>query len=153
LSLPRPLPISRPTLKLCGVGTHLAAADMPEDLIGAEQISLFRRVTDHLGGKVMRHAANSAATFFLPDSHFDMIRPGISLYGIDPTASPWLDRTLRPFANDPLSPASAYELAKQAETIPYEILCRIGPRVRRVGVDPAYAKDDPPVQPPYLRRG
>jgi alanine racemase len=28
--------------------------------------------------------------------------------------------------NDPLSPASAYELAKLAETIPYEILCRIG---------------------------
>ena len=38
--------------------------------------------------------------------------------------------------NDPLSPASAYELAKLAETIPYEILCRIGPRVKRIGVDP-----------------
>ena len=38
--------------------------------------------------------------------------------------------------NDPLSPASAYELARLAETIPYEILCRIGARVTRIGVDP-----------------
>jgi alanine racemase len=39
--------------------------------------------------------------------------------------------------NDPLSPASVYELAKHAETIPYEIFARIGPRVRRVAIDPA----------------
>lgn len=233
-----------PSLKLSGVCTHLAAADMPEDYIGEEQIGLFRKVTDHLTGKVTRHASNSAATFFMPHAHFDMIRPGISLYGIDPTGSPWMDRKLRPVArwtaplvgvrdipkgqgvgyshtwlaprdsriglvpigyadgyarllsnrsammvhgktapvigrvsmdlttidlteiplatlgdevtvidNDPLSPASAYQLAKHAETIPYEILCRIGPRVRRVGVEPEDGKDDPPVQPPYFRRG
>ena len=54
--------------------------------------------------------------------------------------------------DDPLSPASAYELARLADTIPYEILCRIGPRVRRVGVDPDDNVDDPPVLPPYMRR-
>ena len=232
-----------PALKLAGVGTHLAAADMPGDFIGEEQINLFRRVTDSLDGKVMRHAANSAGTFFMPASHFDMIRPGISLYGIDPTGSPSMDRKLRPVAKwtaplvgvrhipkgqgvgyshtwtaprdsriglvpigyadgyprvlsnkssmivqgkrapvigrvsmdlitldlteipqamlgdevtvidtDPLSPASAYELARLADTIPYEILCRIGPRVRRVGVAPDDSQDDPPVVPPYARR-
>jgi alanine racemase len=54
--------------------------------------------------------------------------------------------------NDPLSPASAYNLAKLAETIPYEILCRIGPRVRRIGTDPFDPSGDPPIHPPYLRR-
>ena len=39
--------------------------------------------------------------------------------------------------SDPLSPASVYQIAEQAETIPYEIFCRIGPRVTRVAVDPA----------------
>jgi alanine racemase len=34
--------------------------------------------------------------------------------------------------DNPLSPASAYALAKIAGTIPYELLCRIGPRVKRV---------------------
>ena len=37
---------------------------------------------------------------------------------------------------DPLSPASAYALAKWADTIPYEVFCRIGPRVKRVAVEP-----------------
>jgi alanine racemase len=39
--------------------------------------------------------------------------------------------------NDPLSPASVYELARLAETIPYEILCGIGQRIHRVATDPA----------------
>ena len=38
--------------------------------------------------------------------------------------------------NDPLSPVSVYALAKMAETIPYEVFCRIGPRVQRVAVAP-----------------
>src|SRR5207248_1625780 len=38
--------------------------------------------------------------------------------------------------SDPLSAASVYQLAKWADTIPYEIFCRIGSRVRRVAVDP-----------------
>jgi len=37
--------------------------------------------------------------------------------------------------NDPLSPASIYRLATLAQTIPYEILTRIGSRVRRVSAD------------------
>ncbi len=43
--------------------------------------------------------------------------------------------------NDPLSEASVYNLSKWADTIPYEIFSRIGPRVKRVGIDPV----DPPV--------
>ena len=38
--------------------------------------------------------------------------------------------------NDPLSPASAYALARLSDTIPYELFTRIGPRVRRTGVEP-----------------
>ena len=32
------------------------------------------------------HAANSAATLSLPEARFDMVRPGIALYGLDPSA-------------------------------------------------------------------
>jgi alanine racemase len=42
--------------------------------------------------------------------------------------------------DDPLSPASAYALAKAADTIPYELFTRIGPRVRRVAVAPEDAQ-------------
>jgi alanine racemase len=33
------------------------------------------------------HMANSAAIFALPDSHFDAVRPGIALYGLQPSAT------------------------------------------------------------------
>jgi alanine racemase len=44
--------------------------------------------------------------------------------------------------NDPLSPASAYALAELAGTIPYELFCRIGARVRRTAVDPADSQEN-----------
>jgi alanine racemase len=42
--------------------------------------------------------------------------------------------------DDPLSPASAYALSHLADTIPYEIYCRIGTRVKRVGIEPTDAE-------------
>jgi hypothetical protein len=38
---------------------------------------------------------------------------------------------------DPLSAASAYALSQIANTIPYEVFCHVGQRVRRVAVEPA----------------
>jgi alanine racemase len=44
--------------------------------------------------------------------------------------------------DNPLSPVSAYALARWADTIPYELFCRIGPRVRRVVREAEPAADD-----------
>jgi alanine racemase len=73
-----------PNLKLAGVYTHFATAD-EEDLSYAEQqLSQFERfLDDHQLRKpgILIHAANSAATIKMPQSHFDMVRCGISMYG------------------------------------------------------------------------
>jgi alanine racemase len=222
---------SRPSLKLWGLCTHFASAENPESPFTLEQSDKFSRATDGVAaaaaGRLIRHAANSGALFFHPATHFDMVRPGLALYGIDPTGRPSVQRALRPalkwtapivnitevpagstvgygrtwaarrpsrigllpigyadgyprsFSNgasvmlhgrsapvigrismdmttidltdhpdahpgedvtllddNPLSPVSVYELARWANTIPYEILSRIGPRVKRVAVDP-----------------
>lgn len=222
---------ARPSLRLAGLCTHFASGEDAAGAFTAEQLARFDEATHEVAtpakGRVMRHAANSGATFFAPASHLDMVRPGISLYGIDPTGKPSLDRPLRPamkwtaplvgvqdiaagvavgygqgwraarrsriglvpvgyadgyrrcfggrasvlvlgqavpvvgrvsmdlttvdltdvphaavgdevtlLDNDPLSPVSVYYLARWADTIPYDILCTIGPRVRRVMVDP-----------------
>ena len=221
---------SRQSLRLVSIGTHFANGDVPGDEFTAEQLGRFTAATNghaRRDQRLIRHAAASGAIFFTPGSHFDLVRPGISLYGIDPTGRPSMDRPLRPvmrwtapllsvrdvpagasvgygqswraphqsrvglvpigygdgyprsysnkagmlvdghFApvvgrvsmdltvidlsavpqasvgdevtlldNDPLSPVSVYKLAEWAETIPYEVFCRIGQRVRRVSAEP-----------------
>ena len=220
------------TLRLAGLYTHFANGEDPDHPQTIEQLATFLDKTDAIAdagdGRLIRHAAASGATFFTPPAHLDMVRPGLALYGIDPSGKPSLDRPLRPalrwtaplvglrdvpaggsvgygqtwraerptrvglvpvgyadgyaraygnravtlvhgsvapvvgrvsmdlmtidlsqvpsaavgdevtlLDDDPLSVCSVYRLAEWAETIPYEVLSRIGPRVRRVAVDPA----------------
>ena len=232
---------SRPSLRLVGLCTHFARSEELDSPFTRVQYLRFDRATATYAaanaGRLLRHAANSAGIFFHPGSHLDMVRPGISLYGIDPTGEPSLDRPLRPVMkwtaplvevrdvregvgigygqswrtarpsrigvvpvgyadgyprclsdrsvvmlhgrsapvvgrvsmdlltidltdvphavigeevtlldNDPLSPASVYRLAQWADTIPYEIVSRIGPRVKRVAVDPEEPDDSNELQ-------
>jgi len=71
-----------------GVFTHFASADTDDPTTTREQIQVFRWVrqvcSEHIGGPLLYHAANSAATFRYPESHFDMVRVGIATYGMSP---------------------------------------------------------------------
>jgi alanine racemase len=222
---------SRDALRLGGLYTHFANSEDGENPFTIEQLAMFLDKTDDLAansdGRILRHAANSGATFLTPPARLDMVRPGLSVYGIDPTGKPSIDRPLRPalkwtapligirdvargqtigygqtwkaekdtrvglvpigyadgylraFSNqgimmihdcpapvigrvsmdlttidlsqvpmasigddvvvldsNPMSPCSVYRLAEWAGTIPYEIVSRIGARVRRLAVDP-----------------
>lgn len=230
---------TRPALRLIGIASHFASSEVADHPFTTQQLEWFRKSTDayaaHYAGKMLRHIANSGGVFFTPASHLDLVRPGISLLGIDPTGKPNTDRPLRPalkwtapivaihdvkagqsvgynqawvadhdtkigvipigyadgysrefggaavmtlnhrqlpvvgrvsmdfttvdlsavpnavvgdevtvLDNDPIAPNSVYRLAEIAKTIPYEIFCRIGPRVTRVGVEP---EDPAEIQP------
>jgi alanine racemase len=227
---------TRPSLRLTGLYTHFVHSEDADQPMTIEQLARFLDKTDAVlersAGKLLRHTSNSGAVFFSPSAHLDMVRPGISLYGIDPTERPSIERALRPVMrwtapligirevrkgttvgygqswtaerdtrvglvpigyadgynrgysntgvmlvhgcaapvvgrvsmdlttidlgqvpsvaigdevtildNDPLSPASAYKLAQWADTIPYEIFCRLGTRVRRVAIDPVDSRE------------
>lgn len=71
-------------LELEGVMTHLACADS-DDEFTAQQLETFERCLGQLRDRGHRprvaHAANSAATFRHPGAHFDMVRPGLALFG------------------------------------------------------------------------
>jgi alanine racemase len=232
---------SRPSLRLAALGTHFANAERADDPFNAEQLTRFRHATDDLAtampGRFLRHAANTAAVFFAPEAQLDMVRPGLGLYGIDPTGRPHLSRPLRPVMkwtaplisvrsipkhtgvgygqswiaprdtriglvpvgyadgyprrfggeavvmvngravsvvgrvsmdmmtidlgdhpaqvgdevtlldDDPLSPASVYQLAEWDQTIPYEIFCRIGSRIPRIAIDIESPASRPAVTP------
>ena len=70
---------------LAGVWTHFAASDEPDRAFTKEQLEKFAEFRGELAQATINpgliHAANSAATFAYPESHFDMVRPGIALYG------------------------------------------------------------------------
>ncbi|MGA7329911.1 MAG: alanine racemase [Rhodomicrobium sp.] len=60
--------------------SHLACADDPENSKNEEQRVSFEQLTAMLGG-IPRSLANSAGIFLGPAFHFDLVRPGIALYG------------------------------------------------------------------------
>ena len=81
-----------PHLHLQGVMTHLATADAPDDGSGTRrQLDSFRDVLQAAADQDVRpryvHAAGSAGIFRYPDSHWNLVRPGISLYGSHPFPS------------------------------------------------------------------
>ncbi len=75
-------------VRLVGVWTHFAYADAPgHPTIGA-QLDVFADAAaraEKAGAELeVRHAANSAATLTLPAAHFDLVRPGLAVYGLSP---------------------------------------------------------------------
>jgi alanine racemase len=74
-------------VKLAGLMTHFATADEPGDAFLGEQLERFRAwalpLRDRFPGTLL-HAANSAALLRDRATHFDLVRPGVAIYGLDP---------------------------------------------------------------------
>jgi alanine racemase len=85
-------------IEVVGVWSHLARADEPEHPANAAQLAVFHdslAVAEQVGlHPRWRHLANSAATLTNPQTHFDVVRPGIAVYGLTPIAG--RDFGLRP---------------------------------------------------------
>jgi alanine racemase len=79
-----------PGLKVEGVCTHFATADEPEKPEPFDkQLNAFKRLVAELKlvyPDLVYHSANSAATLLYPEAHFNLVRPGISIYGYWPSA-------------------------------------------------------------------
>jgi alanine racemase len=74
-----------------GVWTHFAFADEPGNPVIAKQIEAYHdalAVAARAGlTPRLKHIANSAATLTLPQTHLDLVRPGIAVYGLSPVPS------------------------------------------------------------------
>jgi len=75
-------------VEVVGIWSHFAYADQPGHPMISRQISAFRAALDVAARAgvepELRHLANSAATLTLPEAHFDLVRPGIAIYGLSP---------------------------------------------------------------------
>ena len=76
-------------IEIEGIFTHFATADEADKSHAHLQLARFKSVLSALSKLNLRppivHAANSAAALTLPDSHFDAVRVGLSLYGVYPS--------------------------------------------------------------------
>jgi alanine racemase len=92
-------------LQIEGIYTHFPVADERNDPFTQAQIEMFRRVIDALAENghhiPIQHAANSSAILNYPESYFNMVRPGNTLYGLYPSEN--VERNL------PLKPALSWK--------------------------------------------
>lgn len=83
-----------------GLFTHFACADDPDEgsvRLQIERFLQFARQLEREGLRITyKHAANSAAVMRVPESYFDMVRPGIMLYGLHPSPATSGKADLRP---------------------------------------------------------
>jgi len=76
------------SVEIVGIWSHFVYADAPGHETIDRQLAAFHDalgVAERLGVRPpLRHIANSAATLTRPDAHFDLVRPGIAVYGLTP---------------------------------------------------------------------
>jgi alanine racemase len=77
-------------IDIVGLWSHLACADIPGHPSIEQQVEAFETAlklaeqAGAAGSHVIRHLSNSAATMTLPDARYDLVRPGIAMYGLSP---------------------------------------------------------------------
>lgn len=82
---------SHPRIRVASVFSHLAASDDPaHDEFTRQQITRFEQwchtLRQALGYNFIRHLANTSAISRFPEAHFEMVRPGVGLYGVSADA-------------------------------------------------------------------
>ena len=89
-----------PALQIEGMFTHFARADEVDKSCAREAFEKYRSFDEELERRgvsiPMRHCANSAAILELPDAHLNMVRAGITIYGIYPSDEMERDKDMRP---------------------------------------------------------
>jgi Alr-MurF fusion protein len=107
-------------IRVASIFTHLSGSDEAQfDDFSRGQVQAFTRIAKKiasaLGYAPMLHALNTPGILRFPEFQFDMVRLGIGLYGVDPTAS---KHTLKP-VNTLKTLISQVRAVKQGETVGY----------------------------------
>jgi alanine racemase len=91
---------STSAIDVVGIYSHFAASDEPDATYARVQLERFKLVLAQLQTQrieiPLKHMANSGAIVTLQESHFNMVRPGIMLYGYPPRQGIAVSPTLQP---------------------------------------------------------
>lgn len=88
-----------PHILIDGIFTHFARADEPNAHTTMDQLAKFNQLLNRLSDEGLKpavvHAANSAAVINFHEAYFDLVRPGIALFGLSPSPEMSLPGTFR----------------------------------------------------------
>jgi alanine racemase len=129
-----------------GIYSHLACADDPASNMTHEQVQRFAEACAHfdrLGAPMpMRHLANSGGVLNFPETHLDMVRPGILLYGVYPDPAAMRTVDVRP-ALSLRSQVVYFKVVKAGRSISYGATYRVERDTRVVTVPIGYGDGYP----------
>jgi alanine racemase len=104
---------SLPGIELAGVSTHFAnIEDTTDHSYALRQLALFRDLSGRVRARApeaIRHCACSAAVLTMPETFFEMVRVGISLYGLWPSKETLLSCLLDGAIVTPLAPVMTWK--------------------------------------------
>jgi len=125
-----------------GIYTHFASADEKNKKFTYLQIERFKEILTNLDSKKIKyglaHAANSAAILDIPESYFEMVRPGIALYGYYPSTETSESVKLKPVMSLHSYITSVKEIEK-GDTVSYGRKFKAEHRTRIASVPVGYA--------------
>lgn len=129
-----------------GVYSHLACADDPGSTMTHEQVQRFAEACayfDRLGAPMpLRHLANSGGVLHFPETHLDMVRPGILLYGVYPDVGALRTVVVKP-ALTLSSQVVYFKVVKAGRSISYGATYRVERDSRVVTVPIGYGDGYP----------
>ncbi|MBK7106459.1 MAG: alanine racemase [Ignavibacteriae bacterium] len=125
-----------------GIYTHFATSDEKNKDFANLQLNRFTKIVDELKLQKINfgiaHCANSGAILDLPNSYFDMVRPGISLYGYYPSSETTESIKLKPVMSIKSKISNIMEIQK-GETVGYGQLFKAKNKMRIGTIPIGYA--------------
>jgi len=129
-------------IKIDGIYTHFATSDEKDKKFALLQLSRFSNVLKELQEKQINfglaHTANSGAIIDIPESYFDMVRPGISLYGYFPSQETSESINLKPVMSV-YSKLSTVSSIHKGETVGYGRIFKAAKQIFLGSVPVGYA--------------
>ncbi len=105
-----------------GIYTHFASSDEADKNYTYQQLKIFNEILKVLSDTGNRphfvHSANSGAIIDIPESYFDLVRPGISLYGYSPSLETTQSINLLPVM-EIVSEVSSIKYFRKGESVSY----------------------------------
>ncbi len=129
-----------------GIYSHLACSDDPDSPMTREQLQRFLSACtyfDRVGAPMpVRHLANSGGVLHFPETHLDMVRPGIVLYGVlpDPASRATIDLHA---ALSLVSKVVYFKVVKAGRTVSYGATWAAGQDTRVITIPIGYGDGYP----------